>query len=451
MSTSSAPLLRLPPSRAVWVVAWPVVLLGWLRTLYLAADAWWVGRLGAAELTALSAISFAWWIVLQVGELAATGVHAKVAQAEGAGRRDEGLRQAGQGLLLAGGVGLVVGVGTPLWSGAYLDALALRDPAVREGAAALLGVIGPTAGLYAVQAVVGAVFRGVGHTRAALGIAGLGLCLNVVLDPLFIWGLGPVPALGLAGAAWASALATALDAAVGLVVLHRLGLAPTLGWPVVAALRRLVAIGAPVALRGVGFSLVYVLLGPMITAHGDLQLAALGVGHRLEGFTYLAAVGYGVGAATLVGQHLGAGDVAGARGAARAAALACSGWMLAGALLALVGAPALYGVFTDDPALVAAGAVYLRSQALVWLFMGVESVYEGAFAGAGHTTPPLVIGASLTVARLPLAWLLDSVLGWGVLGIWAAIALSTLAKGVCLALWFEREGWAVKQGILSES
>ncbi len=432
------PLLQLPVLRAVVQVALPMVLLGWVRAAYILADTAWIGWLGDAALAAAAAASFAWWMLSQIGDLAGTGVHALVAQAEGAGDRPLMPRIVWHGAVVGTAVWAVVAVATGLWLPAYLDALALGEGAVRTEAASYLQVSVLAALPFTWQAVVGGVFRGLGDTATALAITVAGFVLNAVLDPLLIWGLGPIPALGMAGAAWATGLSSLLSAAVGLVVLRRRGLGRA-AWTLELDLAsRITAVGLPVALSGVGFSLVYVLLGRMIAGYGDAPMAALGVGHRLESLSYLVAVGLQVAAATLVGQHIGAGDAPGAGRALRVIFQFTDGAMVVAALAATVLAGPAYAVFATDEAIVASGVVYLRWQAAVWVFMGWECVGEGACAGLARTAPAAWVVALGTAIRIPLAWALADSAGLGVTGIWMAIALSTLTKGVILRIMATR-------------
>jgi Na+-driven multidrug efflux pump len=94
--------------------------------------------------------------------------------------------------------------------------------------------------------------------------------------------------------------------------------------------------------------------------------------------------------------------------------------------------------FTDDPATVQAGAVYLRWQAAAFVFMALEVVYSGAFTGAGNTVPTFWIESLFTGLRIPLAIALASWAGYGVAGVWMAIAASTFVKGVLFGLWWRR-------------
>lgn len=430
--------------REALALAWPMVLLGLVRASYLVADTFWVGRVGADALTAVSAAAFAWWIVHYLCELPATGLHARVAQVVGAGRSEQ------IGALFGGatrlGLGLSVLVALGVWAGApvYFGWMGLHGE-VRQLGVAYLATLGFGGLAFVAHGAVAAVFRGVGHTRTALLITTLSGLLNAALDPLFIWGAGPVPALGVAGAGWATVVASLVSALVGLVIAARRGLLgdlASLTAPVTwAELRLLGSIGAPISAMGIGFSLVYIALGAVVVGYGESHLAALGVGHRVESFPFLAGLGFSAAATTLVGQRFGAGDLAGARRAAFLCAALAAGLLTVSSVIGLVAAEPIYRLFSDDEQIVVAGVVYLRLQALVWGLMALEMVYEGAFTGMGRTLPVMWIGSLLTAARLPLAWLLGGPLGYGVIGVWIAIALSTALKGLVLAAWFHGTAW----------
>ena len=439
---ADAPLLRLPPARAVWAVAWPMIALGLLRSTYFLTDSWFVGRLGDDALEALGGAAFAWWMIFILAELPGVGAHALIARHEGASRRDLIPATLVQGLWVGLGVSIFLVACVPARS-LYFDLLGFdRDSGAMAFGLDFLGVSLATAISLVVHTVTGAAFRALGQTRTALAITAVTLIVNAGLDPALIWGWGPLPALGIAGAAWATALANVVGGGLGLLVLSMRGIHMKPAAPHLTRLRLITRIGLPVTITGVGFSMVYVLLGRIITTFGEHHIAALGVGHRIESTAYMVCVGVSVGAATMVGQHLGAGNVAGAEAAVRAANRICFGFMIPIAALLFLGADVFFDRFTDDPEIIASGAIYLRFQTVVFVAMGLEVVYGGAFAGAGDTMPPLVINGSLTAARIPLALLFAYPLGMGILGVWVAIAVSTALKGAVMWTWGQRGRWS---------
>lgn len=442
MTAAESPLLSLSPARAVWRVTWPMAALGLLRSCYVLTDSFWVGRMGPEPLAALGGSAFAWWMIVLACELPATGAHALVARHAGGGRYERIAPVLAHAMLL--GLALAVLLGAPAYHarGLYFDLLGFAPGSAEHAlgreyvGASLLG-----ASSLAIHAVVGAAFRGLGDTRTALAITAGALVVNAICDPLLMWGAGPVPALGIAGAAWATAIANAVGAAAGLWILARRGIRVRPVRPRLAELATLAKIGAPVSASGVGFTLCYVLLGRVITGFGSEQMGGLGVGHRLEGVAYLLCVAFGVGAATMVGQHLGAGDPERARASAAAAARWCAIAMVPLTFVLLALPRPLLAVFTDDPATIEAGVLYLRIQALVLVPMALEEVYQGAFAGAGDTLAASVIAFGWTAARIPIAWWLAHPMGLGITGVWIAIAATTGIKGALLWLWWRRGRW----------
>ncbi|MEZ4339998.1 MAG: MATE family efflux transporter, partial [Sandaracinaceae bacterium] len=371
-------------------------------------------------------------------DLAATGAHSRVARHVGAEKHEAVAptlaSAAVLGLALAGLLALLY----PARS-FYFDLLGFaRGSAEMAEGNAFLGASLLGASTLALNAVVAAAFRGIGDTRTTLWLTAGTLVINAALDPLLIWGVqGVLPGLGVAGAAWATAGSNLFGAALGAWILRRRGVSLR-ARPSIATILDIARIGAPISGSGVGFALVYVLLGSLISRYGPEHIAALGVGHRLEGLAYLVCVAFGVGAATMAGQHLGAGDEARAGEATAAAAKLALGAMVPFTLVLFVGAQPLFSLFSDDAAIVDAGAVYLRIQTAVLAFMALEEVYKGAFTGAGRTLAVSIVSFGFTLLRLPAAWLLAVQAGLGVDGIWIAIAGSTAIKGALLYLLWRR-------------
>jgi Na+-driven multidrug efflux pump len=214
-----------------------------------------------------------------------------------------------------------------------------------------------------------------------------------------------------------------------------------LGWDW-TQLGQMVRIGLPNAISMVLFPVVYMVLVRIPAAYGDHQVAALRIGHTVEGMSFFLAIGVSQATATLVGQNLGAGKPA------RAARFAWASAGLVSAVVALFSvafyfwAEPIAAVFDPQAATVAAGAVYLRILAVSQVFMGLEIVFGGGFNGAGNTGPPTMVAVPLNLARIPLAyWLADS-LGWGVAGVWWAISGTSIVKGALMTGLFSLGRWS---------
>lgn len=401
------------------------------------------------------------WLFSAVGALIGTGLTALVARYAGAGRPDAAGYVASQGLrwafvagLLAGALGLVV---APL-----LYAAAHAEPDVAAYGTAYTRVYWGGGGAILMQLACDAAFRGHGNTRTPFRIGILSLALNVALDPLLIFGWGPIPALGVAGAGLAHVASFGVGVALSVRALRRAGhlraarpsdealrLDPStrLGGPGRAGLdaavfRRMARVGVPLAATSVLFNAIYLGLHALAAhAGGKAAQAGLGIGHTGEGVAFVVGLGWGSAAAALVGRSLGAGRPDEAESyawaAARQCALLCGLW----GVVLFVGDRAIAGVFADGPEALEHASAYLRIVALCLAPQALELVLDGAFGGAGLTVPPLVIGASFSLLRIPLAAL--AVLHWnlGPGAIWVVISVTAALRGLCCALWFARGTW----------
>ncbi len=423
---------------AIRRLARPAVAAALLQTLFNITDTFWVGRgLGPAALAGVSTGGFAVWMVLSLAELTAAGLTAVASRRHGEGRPRAAAATVYQATLMALALSLVVGLGGLAGLHGLFALMETPAPVTTQGAGYLSTYLSGVPIVFA-YFVMDAAFRAAGDTRTPFYLLGGAVALNLLLDPVLILGLGPAPRLGIAGAAGATLLTRAGAGAIGYGLLLRRGLVVRERLDL-RAWRPMAAIGLPTAAGGAVFAFVYILLTRITSRFGTAALAALGVGHRIESLSYMACVGFGFAAATAVGQNLGAGAPERARAsgvsAARHALVAT-----AAAAVAFVLVPrTLVGLFTHDPAVIDAGASYLRIVAVAQLFMSLDLVLESAMAGAGYTLLPMAASLTLTVARLPLAaWLAGPL---GLAGIWWTISLTAAARGVSVASIWRLGGW----------
>lgn len=420
-------------SRTLRRVALPAVVANLLMTTFYNFDTYWIGRtLGAEALAAATSAVFWIWLVISMGEMVSIGLDAVAARRHGERRPAEAARTAGDGVLFALAMGAVVAVASP-WLLPWLFAVMHTSETVSAIGRQYLGtyLLGTPLlfGFFAVDAT----FRAKGDTRTPLQILAVTTALALLLDPLLIRGAGALPALGVQGAALATLVPRGIGCVVGGWLLVRRGMV-TLArprWEVMAAIAR---IGAPAAATGVAFSAIYVALTRITTQFGTPALAALGLGFRIESVVYVVSAGVGAAVAAIVGQSLGADDPERARRAGWMGTLAVSAVGVLMAVVCLTIPEQLGAVYSDDPAVVAEAARYLRIAAFMQLFIGAEVVLESAMGGAGWTLIPMLGSTGITALRLPLgAWAAGV---WGVTGLWMTLAVTAVARGVLMmALW----------------
>jgi putative MATE family efflux protein len=289
-------------------------------------------------------------------------------------------------------------------------------------------------GFFAIEAT----FRASGDTRTPMLLLITSVALSVTLDPLLIAGVGPFPRLGVEGAAVTSVMVRGGGFLIGVVVAFRRGLL-RLDLPDWRAIPTMLRVGAPLSLAGVLLSVVYMWLTRFTSRFGTPALAALGVGHKVEGLGFIAISGFAISAAALVGQNLGARQEERARQGVRLTILYCLLVTVPTALAFVLIPETLVAIFTTDPSVIEDGSLYLRIIAFAQIGQTFEIVLEGALAGAGYTVWPMLVGTVFTALRIPLAaWWSDPL---GLFGIWLALSLTAIARGVANTLFWLSGTW----------
>lgn len=431
--------LPAPSTRTLLRLAAPSAAFTVLTNGFRVVDQYFSHTISTEAQAAIGASTFVLISFYAVFSLVAAGAAPLAARATGAD--DPSMRRAVIGTSLAALLVLTValmiagGVGAPV----IARSLGLEGQTAAE-CARYLGALAWTILPLSLTPFVDQVFIAMGNARVPLALHAVSLSLNIVLTPLLIHGAE----LGIVGAALASSASRAATTAVGLWLLARatgLTLADLRFTP---ELRRVLRIGAPMALGIVTYALVYwVMLETSISPLGPHVNAALGIGFSaLEGVAWPVFHGLSLAASSFVGRYLGAGRRDLAYVALRRAFPLSTAAGLAATLIFWLGGGALTGLFTDDPLVHRAATEYALVLAASQLFVAWEALAEGVLAGAGDTRAVFWWSAPLNAVRVPLAWLLALPLGWGAAGVWWAINATTYAK-VAGKVWALYRGrWA---------
>jgi putative MATE family efflux protein len=443
-------------------LAWPIVVIQLLQVAYNVADTFWLDALSSDAVGALSlAFPLIFFLISIGGGFTAAG-SILVAQYIGAGSEDEASAVAGQTLSFVS----IVAVAINLVGFLLVDPMLGLLPADDRTAAFVV----PMAADYMRVFFLGSPFlfgffvfvslmRGYGNTRMPMRIMAVSVLVNVVLDPIFIFGWGPITGMKIEGAAIATVLSRALATVMGLYVIFGTDAGPEVRLnhltPDFARIREIVRLGVPTAAEQSTSSLAMVVLTGMVATFPPAVVAAYGLGNRLSSLVFLPAMGFGQATNTMVGQNLGADRPDRAERAVRLAVALVAGVMLAVSLVAVLFPEPLVSVFlsADTPRVAETidhGSDYLRIMAVMFIFMGVLQVVLGAFRGAGNTRTALVFSmVTLWVARVPATYYLVFVEGWGPTGIWVTVALGDIVGAIAAVAWFLRGTW--KRTVVSES
>lgn len=424
--------------------SWPMFVGNALQALYNTVDSFWVGRFIGPEALGAVSVSFPVMfalVALIMGLTMATTT--MVAQYRGARDEEQVRRTVANSLILIvilGLISMVVGVRyrTNILQLMQTPAEILQ-PAGDYLGISFLGIIPMF-----MYNVLSSVLRGLGDSRTPLRFLVYATVINIALDPPFIIGWGPIPAMGVRGAAWATLIAQTVAAvmAIHYIAQHTNLFGRTRSeWRLVGGLvRNLFTIGVPAALQSTIVSFSMVIVATLVNTFGANVVAAFGAAGRLDQFAFLPAMSIGLAVSALVGQNLGAGKRERVQEIVRFSSLLTVGITGIITLVALTTPTILIRFFTDDAAVLAEGAIYLRIVGLNYIPLALMFTATGVMRGAGDTFPSMLISfVTLWVVRLPVAWLLSTKLAWGVQGVWWSIVIST-TLGLILNYWYYRTG-----------
>jgi len=438
-----------PILRNVLELAWPTVLSMILLTAFSITDAFFLGQLGTVPLAAVISAIFVIWMIFSIVQIITTGTTAIVSRSVGEGQLDLAAHAANQSLWWGLALSGVLTVAGYYITPHIFEVMGTDSEVTREGISYLRMIFFGSVVLV-VKEVFGAVFMATGDTRRPLIVSALAVLLNIILDPLLIFGMAGFPRMETVGAAVATIASYAFASLLYawfvkrrcLRIPMRLRLSAR---PDFKLLARMVKIGLPLSLGDIIFCTVYIFLNQIVAGYGAFAIAALGIGNRLESINYMISHGFGTAAATLVGQNLGAGRPDRAERSAWYTVGIVTVWTgLCGVAMILFREP-LGRIFLDDAAALAALSDYLILLGATQMFMGVEIVLYFAFSGAGHTWPPAMISVPGAVARIPIAYWMGTTLGFGLAGVWWAITITMVLKGVALAVLFRMNRWKHQQ------
>jgi putative MATE family efflux protein len=442
-----------PIGTALIRLAIPITLGNLLQTGYQLTDAFWVGRLGAAAVAAVS-ISFPVnFLVIALGAGFGIAGATLSAQYMGAGRQDMVNHVAAQTMMMVTVTSAVLGAAGFALAPHLLELLGVA-PDVYVGALGFMRVSFVGFIFVFAYGMFQALMRGVGETRTPLMIVFGTVVLNFLLDPLFIFGLGPLPPQGVMGAALATLATQGLAALLGIAIFLRGRHGIQLSWrgfrPDPVYIKRAFFLGLPgsieLSTRGLG----PMLLSFLVAGFGTVTLAGYGIGSNILQFVTIPAWGMSQAVSTLVSQNMGAGNLQ------RAARVA---WLGSGAsfvilsivgLIAYVFAPALVAFFVPpSPEVIAEGAQFIRIMCLAWGGIGVQLCVVSAFRASGNMLAAMMIAlVSQFVLQFPLAYILSKHTSLQASGLWWSFPITTIMVAIVSVCWFAQGGW--KTMVLTE-
>jgi putative MATE family efflux protein len=438
-------LTEAPLGRALLMLAVPMILEMFMESIFAMVDVYWVAHLGAHAVATVGLTESMMMIVYSLAMGISIGAMALVARRIGEKDADAAASTAVQGIWLGLLMALLIGVAGAVFAPQLLALMGADAEVVRTGSNFTRVMLGGNATVFLLF-LINSVFRGAGDAAQAMRVLWLGNALNIVLGPLFIFGIGPFPELGVTGAAVATTLGRGIAVIYQLSILRKGAGKLSVSRAHVRVVPKLMASVVKLSLSATGQMLIsmtsYIAVMRILSTFGSAPLAGYTIGFRIFMFAILPAFGLANAAATLVGQNLGAQRPERAETSVWRASNISAGFLCTIGVGFLVGAPALVSCFTQEPEVARHAVSYLRIVSLGFPFYAYGMVVSQSFNGAGDTRTPTVINLLVFWAlQIPLAWGLSHYTSFGPESVFATLAFSFSVFAVVSVLAFRRGNW----------
>ncbi len=428
-------------------LATPMLMQALLQNLQSIIDLYFVGGLGSPAVAAVSASGTILFVLTPFLMGASLGIIAMVSRFTGEKKISLAAKTAGQSVTIAVVFGSLVAAAGLFFSRQFFVWMNTPEEVIAEGMGYLRISLCGSFTVF-ILFLGNAAMQGVGDAWTPMKIMAFSNIINIILDPLLIYGPGPFPQMGVAGAAWATLIAQAAAAGLSLYFLNsgRLHLRLTFrDWlPDGNLCWRITRIGLPGAGQMLLRSLMNAVMFRIVAPFGTSALAGYSIATRLNMMVLMPAFSFGNASATMVGQNLGAGRLRRAEQAAWLAVGIEAAIMVIASIVLIFKASFFLAIFLTEGEAIRVGREYFYIEAPFYVFSALSIVLSRALGGAGASIAPFLINAfALWGVQVPLAHFLAS--RYGTIGIWSAMAATQVIHATLVTAWFKMGRWKHKK------
>ena len=437
--TKRTDLLKGNILHALVAMSLPIMATSLLQMAYNMTDMIWIGRMGSNAVAAVGAAGM--FVNLANGFCAflKVGGQVNVAHAYGSGDRHKAAQYARNALQLGVILSIIYGLVVCVFRTPFIGFFRFTNAQVIQQAETYLLVMGMFILFNFINPICTSVITATGNSKTPFKISTIGLLINLVLDPVLIFGMGFIPAMGVFGAAVATVFAQFVVFVLYMIymkedeqVFSHMNLFHPLDMDFI---KPIVRIGLPSSIQGIMFTGISMVIGRIIAAWGETAIAVQKVGIQVESISYMAAEGFAAATNSFIAQNYGAKQYDRSKKGYSTALKVMMAWgVLTTCILVFLPVP-IFKVFITEPDVIPLGVDYLRILGYSQLFMCMEILTSGAFSAYGKTLPPSVVSIVFTAMRIPMAILLGKTV-LGLNGVWWSISLSSVFKGVILVILF---------------
>ncbi len=431
--------------KAIFMMGWPIALSLLLQNSYGLVDMFWVGRLGANAVAAVSLVGLTFFIVFAAAQLFGSGIISIVSRAFGEKNFKKVSYSAKQGIIITGFAGILMS--------AFFFTLS-KEIVSFIGAK---GKVVPLAQGYLIWIAPGIIFqllsfdinfsmRGTGDTIRPMIIMIIATIVNIVLDPILIFGIGPFPKMGVKGAALATVIAQIVSVLYAIYVASSQKFELKVNWkePIKIdfnVIKTILAIGIPFGFQFVMMSVRALILMKFVSKFSMAAVASVGIVMRIIQISNLPIISIGIATTTLVGQNIGANK--------RNRVLESSvkaiflNFIITSAFVLFfeIFAKPILGIFINDKTVISMGIPLMRITAGFLFFQGLTIILTSVFRGSGYSLPPLISPVIAVIALFFLALSLPPLFKEKIYGIWYAMSLSMVLESIVNFIFYFNKRW----------
>lgn len=432
----------------IWALALPMILGNILQTAFNLVDMFWVGRLGPEAIASVAMSGVVLLVIMTLVIGIAAGTLAMVARCSGAKDQAGAENVAMQSLIVGGVLSIILAVVGLILARPILQVLGAKGRVLGLGTNYLKIIL--AGGLVMVYLfLANSILRAAADAFTPMLIMLGATILNIILDPLMIFGIG-FPRMGVSGAALATVISRGLASLAGLYILFRghsrirLHLRKLRLDLKVAV--KIIKVGFPNSIQMALRSIVGLVLMAIVARYGSYAIAAYGIGLRIFSVVLMLGFALANSAATLVGQNLGAKRLMRAEQSAWSCARFNGLLMGLSSALFFIFSAKLISIFSNNPCIIKLGSEYLKVTSFSYVFVAIGMVLGYSLIGAGDTVTPLFISVfTLLGIQIPLAIVLPTHFHIGISGVWWAILTSSVLHSCLTAFWFNLGRWKLKR------
>ncbi|NVP17233.1 MATE family efflux transporter [Candidatus Gracilibacteria bacterium] len=431
-----------PIIKTILTMAIPILIANLLQSAYQLTDAFWVGRLGKEAVAAVS-ISFPiTFFMISVGSGFSIAGTTLISQYFGAKNMKMVDKVAAQTILMVFCISIFLGIIGYIFAGYILMLMGVEKEVFGEALSFLkISFIGMI--FVFLFAMFQSLMRGLGEVKIPLKIVLFTVLLNFIIDPLFIFGYGFFPGLGVSGAAWATLVTQALASIAGFYILlkGKYGIHIKISdfKPDLSYIKKAFFLGLPSSIEMSARSLSMIVMTFLVTSFGTVAIASYGAGGNVFQLVIILSMGISMASSILVGQNIGAKNVDRAEKIIKVSIFMSFLFLSFIGIIVFLFAKQLIGFFVpNEKEIIEMGATFLRTIALSFGFIGIQMGIIWAFRASGNMLTSLNLTlVSQWLFQFPLGYILSKHTSLGIDGIWYSIFITNfLMIFVCLGVFF---------------